>query len=278
MYSKTATTKSIRNYSAEIKRLREAISQADSIIIGAGAGLSTSAGFTYTGQRFQKYFSDFAAKYGFQDMYSGGFYPYDTLEEHWTYWSRYVFINRYMDPPKPVYDKLYHLVKDKDYFVLTTNVDHCFQKAGFAKDRLFYTQGDYGLFQCGRPCGMDTYDNYETIRAMVLAQGFQSAISSIFKQALTKQGGTRHETNRIPTLHARIGRHTQRRHCPLYRPPERRLHRDALGYDHAPRQNLRRGLVGTLRPRSAPHHDEPDQDLHRNRYRHRGSRGPFELG
>lgn len=173
MYSKTATTKSIRNYSAEIKRLREAISQADSIIIGAGAGLSTSAGFTYTGQRFQKYFSDFAAKYGFQDMYSGGFYPYDTLEEHWTYWSRYVFINRYMSPPKPVYDKLYLLVQDKDYFVLTTNVDHCFQKAGFAKDRLFYTQGDYGLFQCSRPCDIDTYDNYETIRAMVLAQGFQ---------------------------------------------------------------------------------------------------------
>lgn len=175
MYTKTATTKSIANCSVEIERLGKAIAQADSIIIGAGAGLSTSAGFTYTGQRFQPYFSDFAAKYGFHDMYSGGFYPYDTLEEHWAYWSRYVYINRYMNPPKPVYDQLYQLIKDRDYFVLTTNVDHCFQKAGFAKDRLFYTQGDYGLFQCSRPCDIDTYDNYETIRVMVLAQDFRIA-------------------------------------------------------------------------------------------------------
>lgn len=175
MYSKTATTKSIRNCSAEIERLRETLDRADIVIIGAGAGLSTSAGFTYTGERFEKYFSDFARKYGFSDMYSGGFYPYKTPEEHWAYWSRYIYINRTMNPPKPVYKKLYELVKDKDYFVLTTNVDHCFQKAGFAKDRLFYTQGDYGLFQCSRPCDIDTYDNYETIRAMVRAQGFQIA-------------------------------------------------------------------------------------------------------
>ena len=129
----------------------------------------------YTGERFEKYFSDFAAKYGFQDMYSGGFYPYKSLEEHWAYWSRYIYINRYMDPPRPVYRQLFELVKDKDYFVLTTNVDHCFQKAGFDKERLFYTQGDYGLFQCSRPCDIDTYDNEEIVRAMVLAQGFQIA-------------------------------------------------------------------------------------------------------
>lgn len=175
MYSKTATTKSMRNCSAEIERLERALAQADSVVIGAGAGLSTSAGFVYTGRRFEKYFGDFAAKYGFRDMYSGGFYPYSTLEEHWAYWSRYVYVNRYMDPPEPVYDRLLALVRDKDYFVLTTNVDHCFQKAGFEKERLFYTQGDYGLFQCSRPCGIDTYENQETIRAMVLAQGFQIA-------------------------------------------------------------------------------------------------------
>jgi NAD-dependent SIR2 family protein deacetylase len=131
----------------KLKRLKNEIQNADAIVIGAGAGLSTSAGFIYTGERFQKYFQDFAEKYNFADMYSGGFYPYDTLEEHWAYWSRYIYVNRYMDPPKPVYDRLFELVKDKDYFVLTTNVDHCFQKVGFDKHRMFYTQGDYGLFQ-----------------------------------------------------------------------------------------------------------------------------------
>lgn len=170
MFSRTATTKSIWNTSAELKRLKEALERADSVFIGAGAGLSTSAGFTYSGERFEKYFGDFAAKYGFRDMYSGGFYPYKTLEEHWAYWSCYVYINRYMAPPKPVYDQLYQLIKDRDYFVLTTNVDHCFQRAGFDKERLFYTQGDYGLFQCSRPCHMDTYDNEEFIRRMLEKQ------------------------------------------------------------------------------------------------------------
>ncbi len=139
-------------------------------MIGAGAGLSTSAGFTYGGERFERYFSDFYRKYGFSDMYSGGFYPYETLEEYWAYWSRYVLINRYQNPPKPVYDDLLRLARNKDYFVLTTNVDHCFQKAGFDKQRLFYTQGDYGLFQCGEPCHQRTYDNESTIRQMVESQ------------------------------------------------------------------------------------------------------------
>ena len=137
------------------------------MVIGAGAGLSTSAGFVYTGERFQKYFSDFAAKYGFQDMYSGGFSPFATPEEHWAYWSRYIFINRYMDAPKPVYETLLKLVAEKDYFVITTNVDHCFQKAGFEKKRLFYTQGDYGLFQCSTPCRQETFENESTIAQMV---------------------------------------------------------------------------------------------------------------
>lgn len=139
---------------------------------GAGAGLSTAAGFDYAGGRFQKYFSDFAAKYRFGDMYSGGFYPYPAPEEYWAYWSRYIYINRYMDAPKPVYDDLLRRLKDKDYFVLTTNVDHCFQKAGFDKGRLFYTQGDYGLWQCVHGCGGRTYDNEDQVRKMVESQGF----------------------------------------------------------------------------------------------------------
>ena len=113
------------------EKLRAALDKAEAVIVGAGAGLSTSAGFTYSGERFEKHFHDFAAKYHFSDMYSGGFYHYDTLEEHWAYWSRYILINRYEDAPKPVYDKLLSLIQNKDYFVLTTNVDHCFQKAGF---------------------------------------------------------------------------------------------------------------------------------------------------
>ena len=149
-----------------IEQLKQIISEAETIVIGAGSGLSTSAGFTYSGERFEKYFSDFAVKYGFQDMYSGGFAPFASLEERWAYWSRYIMINRYMDPPKPVYNNLLSLVQNKDYFVLTTNVDHCFQKAGFDKERLFYTQGDYGLFQCSEPCHQKTYDNEKQIRAM----------------------------------------------------------------------------------------------------------------
>lgn len=156
-----------------IEKLREALNTADAVIIGAGAGLSASAGFIYTGERFHKYFHDFIDKYGFKDMYSGGFYPFETSEEHWAYWSRYIYINRYTNPPKPVYNMLFELVKDKDYYILTTNVDHCFQRAGFDKNRLYYTQGDYGLFQCSEPCHDKTYDNKDVVKKMVLAQGFQ---------------------------------------------------------------------------------------------------------
>ena len=134
---------------------------------------STAAGFTYSGERFEKYFADFGEKYGFFDMYSGGFYNYDTLEEYWAYWSRYIYVNRYMDPPTDLYKQLFQLVENKDYFVLTTNVDHCFQKAGFDKNRMFYTQGDYGLFQCSKPCHHETYDNEETVKKMVVSQGYR---------------------------------------------------------------------------------------------------------
>ena len=155
-----------QDYSDKIRKLKTALEEANCVVIGAGAGLSTSAGFTYSGERFDRYFSDFSEKYGFKDMYSGGFYPYPTPEEMWAYWSRYIYINRYMDIPKPVYEELLELVKDKDYFVITTNVDHCFQKAGFDKKRLFYTQGDYGLFQCSEPCRNVTYDNKDMILNM----------------------------------------------------------------------------------------------------------------
>lgn len=172
MFSKISTKKYTKSCSEQIEELRQALESAEAVIIGAGAGLSASAGFIYTGERFHKYFKDFAEKYGFDDMYSGGFYPYDTLEEYWGYWSRYIYCNRYVDTPKSVYQKLLELVGDKDYFVLTTNVDHCFQKAGFDKQRLFYTQGDYGLFQCSEPCHQKTYDNENTIRKMLEAQGY----------------------------------------------------------------------------------------------------------
>ena len=175
MFSKTATMKSTDTCCDKISRLKHEIETADAVIIGAGAGLSASAGFTYTGKRFEQHFSDFIRKYGFHDMYSGGFYPFETLEEHWAYWSRYIYINRYTAAPKPVYDDLLKLVQGKDYFVLTTNVDHCFQKAGFDKQRLFYTQGDYGLWQCSVPCHNKTYDNEAVVRKMVAAQGFAFA-------------------------------------------------------------------------------------------------------
>lgn len=172
MFSKIWTRNFTHDSSAQVEQLRKALDDADTVILGAGAGLSTAAGFVYGGERFQRYFYDFASKYGISEMYSGGFYPYASLEEHWAYWSRYIYINRYLDPPKPVYQDLLAPVQDKDYFVLTTNVDHCFQKAGFNKKRLFYTQGDYGLFQCGEPCCQETFDNEARVRQMVEAQGW----------------------------------------------------------------------------------------------------------
>ncbi len=170
MFSRIRTEKSMSACSNEILNLKKALNETDTVIIGAGSGLSTSAGFTYSGERFETYFGDFSRKYGFTDMYSGGFFPFPSKEEYWAYWSRYIFINRYMDAPYPVYRNLLELVSGKDYFVITTNVDHCFQKAGFDKKRLFYTQGDYGLFQCSGPCCQETADNEDAIRKMVEEQ------------------------------------------------------------------------------------------------------------
>ena len=170
MFSKIWTMKSTENYSDNIKRLKQAIDNADAILIGAGAGLSASAGYTYDGVRFQKYFADFNQKYGISDMYSGGFYPYETLEEYWAWWSRHIYCNRYDQPQNEVYQMLLKLIHGKDYFVLTTNVDHLFQINHFDKKRLFYTQGDYGLWQCSRACHDKTYDNEETVRLMIKTQ------------------------------------------------------------------------------------------------------------
>lgn len=170
MYLRTSTTKSTGNSCAQIEQLKQALAAADTLIIGTGAGLSASAGFEYGGNRFQQYFSDFEARYGFHDMYSGGFFPYDTLEAYWAFWSRNIYVNRYLAPPRPVYEDLLRLVREKDYFVITTNVDHCFQRSGFDRKRLFYTQGDYGLWQCSKPCCQRTYDNEAAVRTMLARQ------------------------------------------------------------------------------------------------------------
>ena len=159
-------------YSEKPGKLQEEIRTADAIVIGAGAGLSASAGLTYSGERFDQYFGDFKDRYGIQDIYSGGFYPFEDEKTRWAWWSRHIYVNRYVYPPRPVYNRLLDIVKDKDYFVITTNVDHQFQKAGFDKERLFYTQGDYGLWQCNRPCHKRTYDNKGKVVKMLLSQGF----------------------------------------------------------------------------------------------------------
>lgn len=170
MSTKKRIMKSTGTYWNKIEKVKELFKSAELVLIGAGAGLSVSAGFVYAGKRFEENFADFIEKYGFTDMYSGGFYPFETLEEYWGYWSRYIFINRYSGAQKDTYRKLYELVRDRDYFVITTNVDHQFQKAGFQKERLFYTQGDFGLFQCSVPCHETVYDNEEAIKEMVKEQ------------------------------------------------------------------------------------------------------------
>ena len=170
MFIKNQTTKYTKNYWEQIKEVTQLINNADAIIIGAGSGLSTAAGFTYSGKKFQDYFSDFIDVYGFHDMYSAGFYPYASLEEYWAYWSRHIYYNRYDQPAGEPYLELLELVKDKEYFVITTNVDHRFQVADFDKERLYYTQGDYGLFQCSKACHQKTYDNEKEIRQMIKLQ------------------------------------------------------------------------------------------------------------
>ena len=185
---------SIKDYSEEFAKIKRAIENADAILIGAGAGLSAAAGFTYSGERFKWYFFDFEKKYGIRDMYSGGFYPFPDEETQWAWWARHIYFNRFIDAPKNTYKNLFALVKDKEYFVLTTNVDHCFQKAGFDKKRLFYTQGDYGLFQSANPNIRKTFDNEDWVLKAMAAQGFVRNEDGEF--TLPKDGEI---TTRIPT-------------------------------------------------------------------------------
>ena len=164
------------SFAQKVSVLQEQLANAEAVVIGAGSGFSTAAGYTYSGERFEKYFADFERKYGIRDMYSGGFYPYPTMEKFWGFWCRNIWINRYAPIPSNLYGRLLALVQDKEYFVLTTNVDHCFQRSGFDKKQLFYTQGDYGLFQSRSPGGAAnnrTYDNYGAIRRMILHEGYQ---------------------------------------------------------------------------------------------------------
>ena len=170
-----------QNAALQMERAAQAIEAADAVVIGAGSGVSTAAGFTYAGERFARIFGDFIERYGFTDMYFGGFYPFDTFGEHWAYWSRYIWWNRYVPAQNDLYGRLLELVRDRDYFVLTTNVDHQFQRAGFDKQRLFYTQGDYGLFQCSEPCHRKTYDNEDAVRRMLEAQGYAASADGSYR-------------------------------------------------------------------------------------------------
>lgn len=157
-------------YEESLERLRGVLDAADAVVVGAGAGLSTAAGFSYGGERFRRHFADFEERFGIHDMYSGGFFPFPTREVFWAFWSRMIWLNRYTEDPKPTYRNLRRLLKGREHFVITTNVDHRFQAVGFSKERLFYTQGDYGLLQCSKPCHQETYDNETLIREMLERQ------------------------------------------------------------------------------------------------------------
>lgn len=170
MVSSQWTTTSTGDFSECVDRIADAISGADAVLVGAGAGLSTAAGFSYAGKRFDDNFADFRDAYGITDMYSGGFYPFPDQESLWAWWSRSILLNRYDCPVGKPYLDLLHLLRGREYFVLTTNVDHQFQRAGIDRDRLFYMQGNYGLLQCSRPCHQATYDNEELVRQMAERQ------------------------------------------------------------------------------------------------------------
>lgn len=164
----------------KIRDLAEALGKAEAVVVGAGAGLSTSAGLTYSGERFDKYFFDFRDRFGIQDMYSGGFYPFPEENIKWAWWARHIYFNRYVDAPVPVYKELLKVLEGKDFFVITTNVDHQFQRAGFPKERLFYTQGDYGLFQSVYPVIQQTFDNENWVMMAMEAQGFVKDENGVF--------------------------------------------------------------------------------------------------
>ncbi len=169
MFSNRETSKFTKNCS-ENNNYLDFLQSADAVVIGAGAGLSASAGLTYSGERFTKNFADFIERYGLTDMYSSAFYPFKTQNELWAYWSRHIFLNRYNDEGAEVYKNLLQHVEGKNYFVITTNADHMFRRSGFEKKRIFYTQGNYGLWQCSTPCHKKNYDNKDAVLEMVRQQ------------------------------------------------------------------------------------------------------------
>jgi NAD-dependent SIR2 family protein deacetylase len=160
------------SYQKSIQQLSDVLAQADAVLVGAGSGLSTAAGLDFAGERLQRYFGDFAAKYGMPDMYSGCFSNFESRAERWAYWSRWAWFNRFETIPKPTLQHLKALLTGKDHFVLTTNIDHTFIRAGFDKQKLCYTQGDFGLLQCSGPCHDKTYDDKDLLRQMIAAQGY----------------------------------------------------------------------------------------------------------
>lgn len=151
---------------SRLNRARDALAACDLLLIGAGAGLSGAAGLTYDGQRFRENFSDFIEKYPLCDMYSSAFYPFSTEEERWAYWARHISVNRYDPPALPLYRNLRELAERKPHFVITTNVDHQFYKAGFTGERIFAVQGDYGLRQCAKGCHDILYDNEQLVKRL----------------------------------------------------------------------------------------------------------------
>ncbi len=174
MYLKHRAVDADESYLGKIARLKRSVEICDAVVIGAGAGLSAAAGLLYGGERFDRLFSDYKERYGFKDMYTAAFYNHSSLEELWAYFSKHIYYNRYEQELNSTYDNLYRLLLGKNYFIITTNVDHIFQKTGFDKGRLFYTQGDYGLYQCSVPCHSKTYDNKDSIFEMVQRQqGFK---------------------------------------------------------------------------------------------------------
>ncbi|BAK47683.1 hypothetical protein CXIVA_17170 [Clostridium sp. SY8519] len=197
-HSSMRLTEGVGTEEEKTERLRRELETADAVVIGAGAGLSTAAGLTYSGERFNRYFFDFAETYGIQDMYSGGFYPFPDEETRWAWWARHIYFNRYIDPPKSVYHQLLSLVNEKDYFVITTNVDHQFQRAGFGKERLFYTQGDYGLFQQEDVSLQKTYDNRDWVMEAMAAQGFARDENDLFHVPEDRKLRMRIPTELIP--------------------------------------------------------------------------------
>ncbi len=167
MYLKKTIITSTESYSEKIDKMKACINDADAVVIGAGAGLSTSAGLSYSGKRFEALFPEYIEKYNLPDMYSAAFYPHKTEEELWGYWCKHIYHNRYAAEVNDTYKNLMKLVCDKNYFVITTNCDHLFRLHDFPKEKLFYTQGNYGLFQCSKACHNKTYDNKETVMKMI---------------------------------------------------------------------------------------------------------------